>query len=50
MSIGLLLLIILIIALAGGIPTGFYGGGPYLGGSLGLVLVIVFVLLLLGRI
>jgi hypothetical protein len=50
MSIGLILVILLILILAGGLPTGFYGGGPYLGGGLGLVLVVVLVLLLLGRI
>jgi len=50
MNIGLILLIILIIALLGGIPTGFYGGGLYAGGGLGLVLLIVIILLALGRI
>lgn len=54
MSIGALLIIILVIALLGGF-TGigggqFYGHGPYLGGSLGLVVVILLILLLLGRI
>jgi len=50
MNLGLILLIILIIALLGGIPTGFYGGGLYAGGGLGLVLLIVIILLVLGRI
>ncbi len=50
MSIGTILLIILIIALVGGLPTGFYGGGLYVGGGLGLVLIILVLLILLGRI
>lgn len=50
MSLGLILLILLIIAVAGGFPTGFYGHGLYLGGPLGLVLLIVIILLVLGKI
>jgi len=50
MNIGLILLIILIIALLGGIPTGFYGGGLYAGGGLGLVLLILLILIVLGKI
>jgi Protein of unknown function (DUF3309) len=54
MSLGTLLMIILLIALLGGF-TGFgggpfYGQGPYLGGGLGLLLLIVVVLLVLGKI
>jgi hypothetical protein len=52
MSIGLLLLIILILALIGVLPTWphsrSWGYGPT--GGLGLVVVILIVLLLLGRI
>jgi hypothetical protein len=48
-SLGLILLIVLIVLLAGGVPTGFYGRGPYLGGGLGLVLLIVLILILMGR-
>ena len=50
MSLGAILLILLIIALVGGLPTGFYGGGLYAGGGLGLVLLIVLILVVLGRI
>ncbi len=57
MSIVTILLIVLLILLLGGIapwgnyagPAHFYGGGPYLGGGLGLVLFIVLILILLGR-
>lgn len=45
-----ILIIVLILALVGGIPNGFYGQGPYLGGGLGLVLVVLLILVLLGRI
>lgn len=56
--LGTIVLIVLIIALLGGaVPWGvypgpghFYGGGPYLGGGLGLVLIILVILLLAGRI
>ncbi len=48
--LGVVLLVLLIIALAGGIPTGWYGQGPYLGGGLGLVLLILLILIVLGRI
>lgn len=50
MTLGTVFLILLIVILLGGVPTGFYGGGPYLGGGLGLVLAVVLVLFLLGRI
>jgi len=54
MSIGTLILIILVIALLGGfsgIGGGpFYGQGPYLGGGLGLIVVVLLILLLVGRI
>jgi hypothetical protein len=56
MTLGTILLVILILALFGGL-TGpwnvsgpFYGTGYYGGGGLGLVLVIVLVLVLLGHI
>ncbi len=53
MSIGLILLIVLVIILAGGFSGlgggPFYGTGPYGGGVLGLILVVVLVLVLLGR-
>lgn len=52
MSLGLILLIILIVALIGGLPNWGYsrswGYGP--SGLLGAIVVIVLVLLLLGRI
>ena len=52
MSLGTILLIIIVIALLGGFSG--LGGGPfygtgYYGGGLGLVLVIVFILVLLGK-
>jgi hypothetical protein len=37
------------VLLLGGFPTGFYGGGLYLGGGLGLILLIVLILVILGR-
>lgn len=50
-----ILVIILILALLGGVapwgpyPTGhFYGGGPYIGGGLGLILIVLLIVLLLG--
>lgn len=57
MSLGTILLIILVIALLGGLvpwggvrpPQFFYGMGYYGGGGLGLVLVIILILVLLGR-
>jgi hypothetical protein len=53
MSIGTILLIVLVILLLGGF-TGigggpFYGQGVYLGGGLGLVLLILLILVLAGR-
>jgi len=55
MSIGTILIIVLIIALAGGFSG--VGGGPFygtgdwrLGGGLGLVLIVLLILMLLGRI
>lgn len=54
MNIGVLLLIVLIIILAGGFhdwgPGPFYGSGHYGGIGLGTVLIVVLVLILLGRI
>jgi Protein of unknown function (DUF3309) len=55
---GLILVIILILFLLGGFPqwgsyqgsNHFYGGGPYLGGGLGLVVLILIILLVVGRI
>jgi hypothetical protein len=53
MSLGTVLLIILIIALLGGVSgIGgglFYGTGYYGGGALGTILIIVLILVLLGR-
>lgn len=43
------LIIVLVIALLGGIPNGFYGGGPYLGGTLGVVVLVLLILMLAGR-
>ena len=50
--LGTVLLIILILALLGSLPTwGYsYGWGYYPSGGLGLVVLIVVILLLLGRI
>jgi hypothetical protein len=52
MSIGTILLIILILALLGAIPSWPYssGWGYYPSGGIGLILLIVIVLLLLGKI
>ena len=54
MSIGTLLLIILVIALLGGLRDWggrgpFYGTGYYGGGGLGLVVLVLIILLLTGR-
>jgi hypothetical protein len=51
MSLGTILLIILILALIGAIPTWPHsaGWGYYPSGGVGLVLVIVLILLLMGR-
>jgi hypothetical protein len=54
MSIGTILIIILIVALLGGF-TGigggpFYGRGIYLGGPIGLILLVLIILVLVGRI
>lgn len=56
--LGLILLIVLVLFLAGGLPqygrypgpAHFYGGGPYFGGGFSLILVVVLVLVLLGHI
>lgn len=53
-----LLAIVLILILLGGVGWGYpwggrpayWGGGPYLGGVLGLVLVVVLILALVGRV
>jgi hypothetical protein len=52
MTLGTILLIILILALVGALPTWGYsrGWGYFPSGGLGLVLVIVLILVLLGRI
>lgn len=54
MNIATIIIVILIIILLGGfsgIGGGpFYGRGIYLGGPLGLILIILIVLVLLGRI
>ena len=51
MPLGTILLIILILALLGALPTWPYSGGwgYYPSGGLGLVLVVVLVLVLMGR-
>ncbi len=51
MSLGTILLIILILALLGAIPTWPHssGWGYYPSGGIGLVLIIVLILLLMGR-
>ncbi|WP_395673302.1 DUF3309 family protein [Phenylobacterium sp.] len=52
MSLGTILIIILILALIGALPSWGYsrGWGYFPSGGLGLVLVIVLILVLLGRI
>ncbi|MBL8771342.1 MAG: DUF3309 domain-containing protein [Phenylobacterium sp.] len=52
MSLGTILIIILILALIGALPSWGYsrGWGYFPSGGLGLVLVIVIILVLLGRI
>ena len=52
LMLGTILLIILILALIGSLPTWPYRGGwgYYPGGGLGIVLIIVIVLLAMGRI
>jgi hypothetical protein len=47
---GLVLLIVLILLLAGAIPTGGFGVGPAVPGALTIVLIIILILLVLGRI
>jgi hypothetical protein len=44
-----LLLIILIVVLLIGVPGGWRYGGPYLGGGVGLVVLILIILALSGR-
>jgi hypothetical protein len=43
------LLIILIVLLLVGVSGGWRYGGPYMGGGVGLVLVILLILVLMGR-
>ena len=43
------LLIILIVLLFVGVPGGWRYGGPYMGGGVGLVVVILLILVLMGR-
>ncbi len=52
MSLGTILIIILILALIGALPTWGYsrGWGYYPAGGLGLLLLILLILLLMGRI
>jgi hypothetical protein len=54
MSLGTILIIILVIALLGGLSGlgggPFYGTGYYGGGGLGLLLLIIIILVVLGRI
>jgi Protein of unknown function (DUF3309) len=44
------LLLILILLLVFGVPSGHYYGGPYAGGGLGLVVLVLIILILMGRI
>jgi hypothetical protein len=44
-----LLLIILIVLLLVGVPGGWRYGGPYMGGGVGLILLILIILALTGR-
>ena len=44
------LLIILIVLLLVGVPGGWRYGGPYMGGGVGLVVLILLILVLMGRI
>lgn len=52
MSLGTILIIILILALVGAIPTWGYsrGWGYAPGGAIGLILIVVLILALMGRI
>jgi hypothetical protein len=43
------LLLILILLLIFGVPTGHYMGGPYAGGGLGLMVMILIILILMGK-
>ena len=43
------LLIILIVLLLIGVPGGWRYGGPYMGGGVGLVVLILLILVLMGR-
>jgi hypothetical protein len=45
-----LVLIILIVLLLVGVPGGWRYGGPYAGGGVGLVILILIILALMGRI
>jgi hypothetical protein len=47
-----ILIVLLVLALLGGIPGGFYAQpwGHYYGGGLGLVVLILVILLLVGRV
>jgi hypothetical protein len=44
-----LLLIILIVVLLVGVPGGWRYGGPYMGGGVGLIILILIILALTGR-
>jgi len=44
-----LLLIILILVLIVGVPGGWRYGGPYMGGGVGLIVLILIILALTGR-
>jgi hypothetical protein len=43
------LLIILIVVLLVGVPGGWRYGGPYMGGGVGLIVLILIILALMGR-
>lgn len=52
--VAIILIIILLSGIGWGYPWGgrpaYWGGGPYLGGTLGLVLFIVLILAIVGRV
>jgi hypothetical protein len=51
-AMGIIFIVILVLLLVGVLPTWRYssGWGPYPSGGIGLVLLLVFILLLMGRI
>jgi len=47
----IVVLVLLLVGAFGGVPLGWYGTGhgPYLGGGIGLILLILLILVLAGR-